>query len=97
MSFIEIDWGDFVEDFGLPGLALGAGALLLAPILGVPLAKAGKPLAKATIKTSILVYEKTKNVLAEAQEALEELVTESKAELAEAETQKVVTVEAHSS
>lgn len=96
MSFIEIDWGDFVEDFGLPGLALGAGALLLAPILGVPLAKAGKPLAKATIKTSILVYEKTKNA-AEAQEALEELVTESKAELAEAETQKVVTVEAHSS
>ena len=97
MSLIEIDLGDFVEDFCLPGLALGAGALILAPILGQPLAKAGKPLAKATIKTSIIAYEKSKKVLAEAKEALEEMVTESKAELAAAETPKVVTVEAHSS
>ncbi len=95
MSFIEIDWEDFVEDFGLPGLALGAGVLLLAPIIGVPLAKAGKPLAKATIKTSLIAYDKSKQVLAEAKEALEELVSETKAELAEAETHKVVTVEAN--
>ena len=94
MSFLEIDLGDFVEDFGMPGLVIGAGALILAPILGLPLAKAGKPLAKAAIKTSIITYEKSKNVLAEAREALEALVAESKAELAEAETQRVVTVEA---
>ena len=97
MSFIEIDFGDFVEDFGLPGLAIGAGAIVLAPILGLPLAKAGKPLAKAAIKTSIIAYEKSKIVLAEAKEALEDLVAESKAELAETETQRVVTVEANSS
>ena len=86
MSFIEIDFGDFVEDFCLPGLAIAAGAVVLAPILGLPLAKAGKPLAKAAIKTSII-----------AREAFEDLVAESKAELAEAETQRVVTVEANSS
>jgi hypothetical protein len=97
MSFIEIDFGDFVEDFGLPGLAIGVGAVILAPILGLPLAKAGKPLAKVAIKTSIIAYEKSKTVLAEAREALEELVAESKAELAEIETQRVVTVEANSS
>lgn len=97
MSWFNLDLGDLVEDFGLPGLALGAGALVLAPILGLPLAKAGKPLAKATIKTSIIAYEKSKNVLAEAREALEDLIAESKAELAEAETHRVVTVEANSS
>ena len=86
MSFIEIDFGDFVEDLCWPGLAIGAGAVVLAPILGLPLAKAGKPLAKAAIKTSII-----------AREAFEDLVTESKAELAESETQRVVTLEANSS
>ncbi len=97
MSFIEIDFGDFVEDLCWPGLAIGAGAVVLAPILGLPLAKAGKPLSKAAIKTSIIAYEKSKNVLSEAKEALEDLIVESKAELAEAETQRVVTVEANSS
>ncbi len=71
--------------------------LIVALARGLPLAKAGKPLAKATIKTSIIAYEKSKNVLAEAKEALRELIAESKAELAEAETQRVVTVKANSS
>ncbi len=96
MSFeiFDFDIGDFVEDFGLPGLVIGAGAVILAPILGPGLAKVGKPLAKSAVKGTILVYEKTKGVLAEAKEAFEDIVAESKAELAESETQKVLTVEA---
>ena len=96
MSFeiFDFDIGDFVEEFGLPGLVIGAGAVILAPILGPGLAKVGKPLAKSAVKGTILVYEKTKGVLAEAKEAFEDIVAESKAELAESETQKVLTVEA---
>ncbi|MDJ0724055.1 MAG: DUF5132 domain-containing protein [Prochloraceae cyanobacterium] len=96
MSFeiFDFDIGDFVEDFGLPGLVIGAGAVILAPILGPGLAKVGKPLAKSAVKGTILVYEKTKGVLAEAKEAFEDIVAESKAELAESSAREVLTVEA---
>ena len=96
MSFeiFDIDIGDFVEDFGLPGIVLGAGAVILAPILGPGLAKVGKPFAKSVVKSTIVFYEKTKVVLAEAKEAFEDIVAESKAELAEKETQQVLTVKA---
>ena len=96
MSFelFDIDIGDFVEDFGLPGIAIGVGAILLAPILGPGLAKVGKPIAKSALKGTIVVYEKTKGVLAEAKEAFEDLVAESKAELADNPAQQVLTVEA---
>lgn len=94
MSFKLDDLGDFVEEFGLPGLAIGVGAIVLAPILGPALAKAGKPAAKAVVKGGIVLYEKTKGAFAEAKESLEDIVAESKAELAESETQKLLTVEA---
>lgn len=82
---MKLDIEDFVEDFGLPGLAIGLGALVLAPVL----AKVGKPIAKAAVKTSIVVYEKTKSALAEAGETFEELVAESQGELAEEQAQKI--------
>jgi hypothetical protein len=93
---LKLDLGDFVEDFGLPGLVIGGAALILAPLFGSALAKVGKPIAKTAIKTGIVVYEKSKDVLAEAREVFEDLVAESKAELATAEEQKTITVEAHS-
>ena len=96
LELFDLDIGDFVEDFGLPGLAIGVGAIILAPILGPGLAKVGKPVAKAAVKSTIVVYEKTKGVLAEAKEALEDIVAESKAELAENAAEKVLTVEATS-
>ena len=83
MSLEIIDLEDFVEDFGLPGLGIGIGALILAPILGNALAKVGKPLAKRVVKTGIVTYQKSKGVIAEAREAIEDIVAESRAELAE--------------
>ena len=80
------DIEDVVEDLGVPGIA----AIVLLPVL-VPVAagKLGKPLAKATIKGGIVLYEKGKGVVAEVGETLEDIVAEAKAELAEtqAETQ----------
>jgi hypothetical protein len=92
---LKLDIGDFVEDFGLPGLAIGLGAVVLAPLFDPALAKAGKPLAKSVVKTGIVFYEQSRSVLAEAREAFEDIVAESKAELAEAETQQVLIVESN--
>ncbi|BAU65907.1 MAG: hypothetical protein Kow0049_05600 [Stanieria sp.] len=70
---------DLFEDLGVPGIA----AIVLAPLLIPAVAKAGKPLAKAVIKGGIVAYEKSRGVIAETGEALEDLVAEVKAELAE--------------
>lgn len=78
------DLEDVVEDLGVPGIA----AIVLLPVL-IPVAagKIGKPLAKATIKGGIVLYEKGKGVIAEVGETLEDIVAEAKAELAEAQAE----------
>jgi hypothetical protein len=96
MAFLKLDVGDLVEDFGLPGLVIGAGVLLLAPIAGPAWTKVGKPIAKTAIKGGIVAYEKSKGVFSEVREAFEDIVAESQAELAEEAEQKTITVEAHS-
>ena len=64
------------------------------PVL-VPVAagKLGKPLAKATIKGGIVLYEKGKGVIAEVGETLEDIVAEAKAEMAESEAEKLAEAE----
>lgn len=65
------------------GVAIGIGALILAPVL-VPVAAAVvRPLIKAGLKGSILLYEKSKEMIAETQELFEDLAAEVKAELAQ--------------
>ena len=78
------DIEDVVEDLGVTGIA----AIVLLPVL-VPVAagKLGKPLAKATIKGGIVLYEKGKGVIAEVGETLEDIVAEAKAELAETQVE----------
>jgi hypothetical protein len=65
----------------ISGLAIGVGTALLAPIIIPVLASIAKPLAKAAIKGGIAVYDKNKEIIAEAREVIEDLVAESKAEL----------------
>ncbi|MBF2020519.1 MAG: DUF5132 domain-containing protein [Hydrococcus sp. C42_A2020_068] len=76
------DIENVVEDLGVPGIA----AIILLPVLVPVVAGVGKPIAKATIKGGILLYERGKGVIAEVGETLEDLIAEAKAELAEAET-----------
>ena len=66
------------------GLAIGIGSAILAPIVIPILASVAKPLAKASIKGGLMLFEKGKEVVAETQEVVEDLVAEAKAELAEA-------------
>jgi hypothetical protein len=75
--------GDFFEDLGVPGLAAGVGAIVLTPLLIPAVAKVGKPLAKAALKGGIVAYEKSRSTFAEAGEAIEDMIAEVKAELAE--------------
>jgi hypothetical protein len=85
--------GDFAEDVGPSGLIAGIGAAILAPLVIPALANIGKPLAKTAVKGGLVFYEKTKEVFAEAGELFEDIVAESRAELAEEKA--TTTVDSH--
>ena len=73
----------FENGFSLgTGAAIGIGALILAPVLVPTVAAVVRPLIKAGLKGSILLYEKSKEMIAETQELFEDLAAEVKAELA---------------
>lgn len=58
-------------------IAIGVGAVILAPTIASLL----KPVAKATIKTGVILYQKTKETIAETGEQLGDLVAEAQAEV----------------
>jgi hypothetical protein len=74
----------------LAGLAIGIGAAILAPVVVPVLATIVKPLAKGAIKGGVILFEKGKEMAAEAQEAVEDLLAEAKSELAEARKSEAV-------
>ncbi|MCX8116444.1 MAG: DUF5132 domain-containing protein [Desulfobacterota bacterium] len=76
----------------LGGLAIGIGAALLAPIVVPVLATIVKPLAKGAIKGGFLLYEKGREIVAETQEVVEDLVAEVKSELAHAHKSEMMAV-----
>lgn len=78
------------------GVAIGLGALVLAPTVLPAVAAILKPLAKAAIKSGFIVYEKGREVLAETKEVFEDLAAEVRAELSQeyAEAGASVTVDA---
>lgn len=88
--------GALIEEAGAPGLAVGLGAVLLAPVLIPFVAGIGKPVAKAAIKGGIALFEKTKGAFAEVGESVEDLVAEARAEMAEKQAQNIRTGETHS-
>jgi hypothetical protein len=74
-----------VEDIfkgGVPGILVGVGIALAAPILLPAAATGARPLAKALIKGALLMADSVKEVVAEAGEQLSDLVAEVQAERA---------------
>ncbi|MDJ0718816.1 MAG: DUF5132 domain-containing protein [Prochloraceae cyanobacterium] len=65
-------------------IAIGLGVVVCAPIV-LPLLK---PVAKATIKGGVNLYEKTKGAIAEAGEVIGDIVAEAKAEAAAERAEK---------
>ena len=83
MGFLD----NAVKGTALTGLAIGIGVAVLAPVILPVLAGVAKPLAKAAMKSGLLLYNKGKEVLAEAGEVTEDLWAEAKTE-AEAELEE---------
>jgi Protein of unknown function (DUF5132) len=77
----------------MTGLAIGIGAAILAPVVIPAVAAMAKPLTKAAIKGGVLLYERGKEVVAEAGEMMEDLMAEAKAEIAEAHNEAASVVE----
>jgi hypothetical protein len=79
----------FRNGFGLGGtmttMALGAGAVLLAPVLLPMVAGVVRPIAKAAIKGGILAFENAKLAIAETKETFEDIAAEAKAEVSGAQ------------
>lgn len=63
------------------GLAIGVGAILLAPVVIPAVAAIVKPLVKAGIKGGLVLYEKSIVAIAEAKEVIEDLAAEARAEV----------------
>jgi hypothetical protein len=74
-----------IEDMfkgGVPGILVGVGIALAAPILLPAAATGARPLAKALIKGALVMADSVKEVVAEAGEQLSDLVAEVQAERA---------------
>jgi hypothetical protein len=67
----------------MSSLAVGAGVVLLAPVVIPVIGSVLKPIAKAVIKGGIMAYEGAKVSVAEAKETIEDLAAEAKAEITE--------------
>lgn len=63
------------------GVALGVSAALVAAAAIPLIVTATRPLARVALKSSLLVFEKGREALAEAEEHFEDLVAEVKAEM----------------
>jgi hypothetical protein len=74
------------------GLALGITAVVLAPIILPVVTRAARPLAHAAIKAGMIFYERGREAVAEAQEVLEDVIAEVRAELVQGGDQAESTI-----
>ncbi len=72
------------------GLAIGLVVIVLAPAIAPAIAAVVRPVAKASIKSAIILYEKTLELITEAKESVEDLAAEVQAELAEERRQQTL-------
>lgn len=75
------------------GLAVGLGAAALVPIVLPVLAGVGRPAARAALKGGIIVYEKSRETLAELGEMMDDLVAEVRAEMQQQQAAAQATVQ----
>jgi hypothetical protein len=62
-------------------LGIGIVAAVLVPIALPVVARAAKPLAKAMVKSGIIVFEKGREAVAELGEVMEDVIAEAKSEI----------------
>ncbi len=72
---------DFFKGNVLAGLAVGVGAVILAPVVLPVLVAVSRPVAKSAIKTGVILFDKGREAAAEMTEVFEDMVAEARAEL----------------
>lgn len=72
---------DLIKSESAKGAAIGVGIALLAPVVLPVVAAAARPLARAAVKTGLLLYEKGRETAAELGEVVDDLVAEARAEI----------------
>jgi glucose dehydrogenase len=72
-----------LNGMSMGSVAMGAGVVLLAPVVIPVVGAILKPVAKALIKGSILAYEGAKVSIAETKETIEDIAAEAKADIEE--------------
>ena len=63
-------------------MAIGAGVVLLAPVIIPVVASVMKPVAKAVIKGGMLAFENARIAVAETKETIEDIAAEARSEIA---------------
>lgn len=64
-------------------IIIGVGVVALLPAVAPALIRVGRPLIRSAVKSSVLLLEASREAVAEAGEALEDIFAEVKAELSE--------------
>jgi Protein of unknown function (DUF5132) len=80
MAFLDLKNG-----FSLGNIAMGAAVVLLAPMVIPIVGGIVRPFAKAAVKGGLIMYHKGREMVAEAQETVEDLAAEAKAEMSSKE------------
>jgi hypothetical protein len=75
--------------FSWGNIAIGAGVVLLAPVVIPVIAGILKPVTKAVIKGGLLAYDGVKVAIAETRETVEDLAAEAKAEISQEQSKSV--------
>ena len=73
----------------LQNLAIGTAVVILAPVAIGLIGSLMRPLAKAIIKGGLLAYDKGKGIAAGTSKAVDDLVSEARAEVTEEQESKV--------
>jgi len=68
-------------------MAIGAGVVLLAPVIIPAVASVLRPVAKAVIKGGMLAYENARIAVAETRETIEDIAAEARSEIAAGQEQ----------
>jgi hypothetical protein len=66
----------------VPNLLVGAAVVFVAPIVAPALFAGVRPVAKTVVKGGVFVFDKAREVVAEAGEQMSDIVAEARAELA---------------
>jgi hypothetical protein len=72
-----------LNGMSMGSVAMGAGVVLLAPVVIPVVGAILKPVAKALIKGGIMAYEGAKVSIAETKETIEDIAAEAKADIEE--------------